>query len=746
MNIMLYFLKRTKAFVLALLLSILLIPSLGWSQPGTWVPSDTAWVGSGTDPWRLRARVATIGDSGRFTTTRYAAGRFGGFLEYLPQGYNTSDPNRKYPVLIYFPGCGEVHNGRMYLHSNGAPNYSFGLGRLFAGGSVPVRDVRVNVGSNNTLAVGTVNWWNESINEYTNTTFLDGTPQNILSGTTTQYSTSSAISDLPTGVPEALFQTGRQGTNFTYRIPLISAGTFNSGRTYTVRLYFAETDPAANAGTNVFNITIRTGNSLASLTDRATVTGFDIFAQASNNRNRAVVRTFTGVPAGSILTVNLTRTAGVAKLAGLEIVEENSPSSNGNFEAVPRWLRDDGGYFSAIPKKTRGVAWDGVTTEGMIVLCMQWSSTPEICGLGQQVPNSGNSGDTTQAGDLQPVLEMIRNVYTKADMSRIYLTGMSAGGTIAWTDPAWTVDRARRIAATVPVAAAGTFRNGVSPSSDQVSAEKLYNAGVNAMIIIQNNDISFSRISNNEAAIQLLQNVNPSTADDFRFIDASYGPTTGNQHSAWVDAYDVGRTWYNDGVNNYDLYQWLLLSQNLLALPVALNKFDARKVGDAVRLDWATASESNSNYFTLERSENGVNFSEITRVSAAGNSSSEKQYSFTDRNLPASRYVYYRLKQTDKDGSVQQFGVRKVFIGDKGFEIRAYPTITTGSLTVDVQGISNEQITLRITDMSGKLLMQQVVAPRQNRVNLRVGHLAKGMYLIHASSDTYQHVTKFVKQ
>ncbi|MDO7846012.1 T9SS type A sorting domain-containing protein [Hymenobacter sp. M29] len=86
------------------------------------------------------------------------------------------------------------------------------------------------------------------------------------------------------------------------------------------------------------------------------------------------------------------------------------------------------------------------------------------------------------------------------------------------------------------------------------------------------------------------------------------------------------------------------------ALPVELTTFAARRAGDAVACTWNTATEKNSRDFTVERSRNGFTFERLGVVAAAGNSSSPRTYRFSDER-PLAGLAYYRLRQTDLDGT-----------------------------------------------------------------------------------------------
>jgi hypothetical protein len=94
-------------------------------------------------------------------------------------------------------------------------------------------------------------------------------------------------------------------------------------------------------------------------------------------------------------------------------------------------------------------------------------------------------------------------------------------------------------------------------------------------------------------------------------------------------------------------------------LPIVLKDFQATLVGNSVKCSWETATEINNDHFTLERSENGTDFYEMAQVKGAGNKNSSSLYSYWDERA-AEGISYYRLKQTDFDGTTSYLGVRTV--------------------------------------------------------------------------------------
>tara|TARA_B100000809_G_C15121778_1_gene524576 strand:- start:1170 stop:2813 length:1644 start_codon:yes stop_codon:yes gene_type:complete len=111
-----------------------------------------------------------------------------------------------------------------------------------------------------------------------------------------------------------------------------------------------------------------------------------------------------------------------------------------------------------------------------------------------------------------------------------------------------------------------------------------------------------------------------------------------------------------------------------------------------VQLDWQTASEINNDYFTIERSKNGLDWQELTRVNGAGNSSALLSYSTTD-NKPYLGISYYRLKQTDFDGQFENSFVRSVQIEKSlNSSVEIYPNPTNNKFTIIANASELEQI------------------------------------------------------
>lgn len=123
------------------------------------------------------------------------------------------------------------------------------------------------------------------------------------------------------------------------------------------------------------------------------------------------------------------------------------------------------------------------------------------------------------------------------------------------------------------------------------------------------------------------------------------------------------------GVNSYS--PWALADVSA-ALPITLNSFSALARNSVVELYWQTEKEINNDYFTLERSTNDLEFEERAIIQGAGNSNEINNYTFVD-DSPLPGRSYYRLKQTDYDGTFTYSKVISVSREGKDDDFSAYP-------------------------------------------------------------------------
>lgn len=180
--------------------------------------------------------------------------------------------------------------------------------------------------------------------------------------------------------------------------------------------------------------------------------------------------------------------------------------------------------------------------------------------------------------------------------------------------------------------------------------------------------------------------------------------------------------------------------------PVTLLTFNARRIGSVNSISWSTSQELNSQYFAVERSSDGIHFSQIGQVAAAGNSSTQRSYKFVDPN-PLKGFNYYRLMIVDIDNAVKYSLVRSVKnLGLVNFTL--YPNPVTDKLLVDIDAEKTDKGEINITDINGRNVYRTQVNLQQgaNTVPVDVSHLANGTYFIKIQMTDNSFMKKFSKQ
>ena len=164
-------------------------------------------------------------------------------------------------------------------------------------------------------------------------------------------------------------------------------------------------------------------------------------------------------------------------------------------------------------------------------------------------------------------------------------------------------------------------------------------------------------------------------------------------------------------------------------LPIDLASFDALVEGETVRLKWSTLSEINNSYFELERSLDGQRFEVIGTVEGAGNSNEVLYYSFLDEK-PFDGTSYYRLKQTDFDGTSEYFEVVTVKIDVEGTVFHIFPNPVKNIANIHLDENISDEAHLELFTATGK---QLDVFPINQIGGIKEINLAKypaGVYLL----------------
>ncbi len=181
-------------------------------------------------------------------------------------------------------------------------------------------------------------------------------------------------------------------------------------------------------------------------------------------------------------------------------------------------------------------------------------------------------------------------------------------------------------------------------------------------------------------------------------------------------------------------------------LPVELLSFSSSCENNNIELKWVTASETNNDYFTVERSPDAINWQVVTTINGAGNSNTVLNYNTTDTN-PLEGISYYRLKQTDYNGDYTYSGIIAISCQENVIEIiNIYPNPASDCFNYIIYSKEDKEISVCVTDALGVVVIskKENITKELNHKSLDVSGLAAAPYYLKV--ETLDGLSKDSKQ
>jgi len=151
-----------------------------------------------------------------------------------------------------------------------------------------------------------------------------------------------------------------------------------------------------------------------------------------------------------------------------------------------------------------------------------------------------------------------------------------------------------------------------------------------------------------------------------------------------------------------NMYKSVQSSVSIITLPIELISFTAISTNTSIQLTWKTATEINNDYFNLERSSDGVNWTEIYSCPGAGTSTIPHNYSYLDETT-IETFCYYRLKQTDVNGNFTYSNIISSKANNyKSITCKIYPIPSTGLINISADYNLHASITIEIVTAIGE--------------------------------------------
>lgn len=228
--------------------------------------------------------------------------------------------------------------------------------------------------------------------------------------------------------------------------------------------------------------------------------------------------------------------------------------------------------------------------------------------------------------------------------------------------------------------------------------------------------------------------VTPPVGVPLKSINLKYHP----DYTACASCY------YNWTGPNRPAYQYISIGQLdattttpggcvVTVLPVELVSFSGKCEEDGKEFEWQTASEKNSDYFMLGGSNNGIDFTELGRIKASGNSQFTKHYKHIFETSETD-YRYFRLSQSDRNGEIRD--LRTISLSCGGRVPQLVPNPAHDMVEILASDLKEETFRVSVTNSLGKEVRRfLLLTDNLGTVSLDIAELPGGVYQLIILSD-----------
>lgn len=208
--------------------------------------------------------------------------------------------------------------------------------------------------------------------------------------------------------------------------------------------------------------------------------------------------------------------------------------------------------------------------------------------------------------------------------------------------------------------------------------------------------------------------------------------------------------WYTSA--NYQASGYL--TSNATTLPINLLSFTATAEQYHIILKWTTASETNNDFFTIERSIDNYNWEAISTIKGSANSQHIKKYQYIDdlmaskNNIINQPTIYYRLKQTDLNGDFAYSKTATVELEntlDNTFSVSPNPF--SQSLRILADSENDQPVFIKLQNLIGEIYVSKQLEQPQHEILLdNIGYLPAGIYILQIKQQNRIQHFKLIKR
>ncbi len=206
--------------------------------------------------------------------------------------------------------------------------------------------------------------------------------------------------------------------------------------------------------------------------------------------------------------------------------------------------------------------------------------------------------------------------------------------------------------------------------------------------------------------------------------------------------------------NNNANERWVIDDVNMIAtagapLPISFANVSAKEKEGNVLLSWSNLSESNVDYYAVERSADGKNFAVIANVQPKGNDANRHDYSFIDESVP-SHTNYYRIKAVEFSNTAKLSVIIKVSAENVINTFAVYPNpVQNKIITLQAGSVNAGAYSVRLINANGQQVFAKIIALQQGAVSQSIElptGIAPGIYLFKIEGAGTKSVTTLCVQ
>ena len=177
-------------------------------------------------------------------------------------------------------------------------------------------------------------------------------------------------------------------------------------------------------------------------------------------------------------------------------------------------------------------------------------------------------------------------------------------------------------------------------------------------------------------------------------------------------------------------------------LPIEVSSYDVTCSNGAALVTWNTESERGNDFFTIEQSCDGKIFAPVKTIKSQGDSHQQQQYA-VELETPCSGINYFRLMQTNLDGTQKEIAVKSVMPCNAFEEVYLYPN--PANTIVNIAWTNTSMRSIELFDALGHSISNtEINSNGQTSAEIATDQFANGVYLIQVNQEFGSKIYKIV--